>query len=125
MASLSGAGNVIRHVAGKTAPQWSLGGERILYNEKDVGLRIIDRDGGNDRALLAESEGEDLLSGDWNSAGILYVRIDKATTSRDIWRIDPDGTKNRQITSGPANDRRPHWGFGEMPTAVENWLLFK
>jgi Tol biopolymer transport system component len=125
VATLSGAGNLIRSVTGGTAPQWSPDGARILYNELGVGLRIMNRDGSNDRILLAEQAGEDLYSADWNSTGILYVRVDETTGDQDVWAIDLDGSNNRQLTSGPAIDQRPQWGFGELDAGVKDWFLLE
>jgi len=125
VAPLAGAaGSLIKSVTGWTAPQWSPDGERILYNELDIGLRIMNRDGTNDQLLLAEQSGEDLYSADWSPLGILYVRVDENTGNHDVWVIDPDGTNKQQLTSGPAIEQRPQWVYRETESAVRNWLLF-
>ncbi len=120
--SLAGEeGTLIRSVTGTTAPQWSPDGDRVLYNDNILGLRLMDRDGSNDESLITKQEGENLISGDWSSSGILYVRVDEESGDRDIWVINPDGSGDRRLTSGPSVDRRPQWVIGEILSSVKNW----
>jgi Tol biopolymer transport system component len=125
VATLSGAGILVRDVQGWSLPQWSPDGAQILYNEIGVGLRIMNADGTNDRVFLAEQSGEILYSCDWSTAGILFMRVEEASGDSDIWAVNADGSNNRQLTSGPAVDERAQWGPGEGVAAVKNWLLFK
>jgi len=124
--SLAGeAGVLIKEVTGPTAPQWSPDGDRILYNEIDVGLKTMDRDGSNETLLLEEQEGETLLSGDWSPLGVLYVRVMDLTDERELWIMNADGTGNRRLTSIPFLPKRPQWLTQELLFSVENWILME
>ena len=87
-----------------TSPTWSPDGTGIAY-AGTTGIRVINPDGNNDRALT--SEGLRAFQPAWSPDGtrIAFVTID----DKDIFVINPDGSGALDLSEGENDDDSPTW----------------
>lgn len=115
-----GRTQVTRHDPEAFAPAWSPDGSRIAFtgsSGSSVQLWVMDRDGGNPRALgfaSPWSEAGAFPDPDWSPGGRRIV----LSFVEDIFIVKRNGTDRRRLTRGTAEDWAPAW------SPVGGWIAF-
>jgi TolB protein len=92
-----------------TAPAWSPNGKWIAF-ARDNRLFVVSPKGGKLQRVtkvLGGEEGEPAWSPDGKS--IAFVRREPGFTTREIWRVRPDGAGLRRLTRLGASSYGPAW----------------
>ncbi len=81
---------------------------RFELRSKDISdIWRSDINGDNTRILTKDNEAKFQPSVSWQKDKVVFVKSDKATKSFHLWMMDPDGSKQLQLTKGGMLDNHP------------------
>lgn len=103
----SGSRQVTRGKSDDSAPAWSPDGKRIAFS-RDGDLYLVPVTGGAVRRVTREIGGEEREPA-WSPDGawIAYTYRRPAFSTREVWRVRPDGSGRGQVTRMNANAVAP------------------
>ncbi len=94
------------------APEWSPGGNQILFYSAPAGIYVMNSDGSSRREVAAIAN----ITGDaaWSPDGskVLFARSGQSCgtqTCTQLFTISPDGSEFKQLTYSPIDHWSPRW----------------
>jgi TolB protein len=103
---------VTRHAYTESGFAWRPDGRGIIYaRERRGGVYSINLDGSGDHRLTRNSLRQDLSAGgfSWSPDGHTIAYASDVTGHGDIYLMNPEGSRQRQLTDTPEIDGAPIW----------------
>lgn len=103
-------------------PAWSPNGAKIAFTHNNtitgggpLNIWTMDPDGAN-KSNVTQSDSVSFSQPAWSPQGDKFAAVGAATTNRDIWVMNVDGSAQASIDTSPSHDINPDWG---VPAPVD------
>ena len=98
---------------------------RIVFVNADeffTGGQIVSMasDGSDTQILVSAAQGDSLRAPAWSPGGKFILYEHRIAGNTDIWRMNPDGTGQRRLTSHGGHDGHPAWSADGSRIAFES-----